>query len=93
MNAVPPPANAVTADLWCQAGLPPSALASLTLSGSDPVMPSSFAVGTAVQSSIAAAALAAAEVRHVRGLSRQQVSVDMLHAAVECTNFMSLKLA
>lgn len=90
MNAVPPPANAVTADLWRRAGLPASALASLTLTGSDPVMPSSFAVGTAAQSSIAAAALAAAEVRHVRGFGRQQVSVDMLHAAVECSNFMSL---
>lgn len=81
---------ATVANLWNLAGLPPEALGYLTLSGTDPVLPSSFAVGTAAQSVIAAAALAAAEVRHVRGLARQKVHVDMRHAALECTNFLSV---
>lgn len=53
--------------------------------GSDPVVPSSFAVGTAAQSTIAAAALAACELAHIRGAYRQIVSVDMQHAVMECT--------
>jgi len=90
MNSDSLTADQVTADLWRLAKLPMSALSSLTLTGSDPVLPSSFPIGTAAQASIAAAALAAAEVRHVRGLSRQNISVDMAHAAAECSNFMSL---
>ena len=43
--------------LWSSAGLPADALARLTLSGTDPVLPSSFAIGTAAQVSFAAAAL------------------------------------
>jgi hypothetical protein len=78
------------AELWSLAGLDPSALDCLSLTGTDPVLPSSFAVGTAAQASIAAAALAAAEVRHIRGHGRQQVSVDMRHAAFECSNYMSI---
>ncbi|SFL86182.1 CoA-transferase family III [Variovorax sp. OV329] len=62
----------------------------LRLVGSDPVYPSSFAVGTAAQSTITAAALAACEVGHARGTPRQEVSVDMAHAAVECTGWFSL---
>ena len=72
------------------AGLPDDALGHLSLTGTDPVFPSSFAVGTAAQSTIAAAALAACEVGHARGAPRQQVSVDMTHAAVECTGWFSL---
>jgi crotonobetainyl-CoA:carnitine CoA-transferase CaiB-like acyl-CoA transferase len=53
-------------------------------------MPSSFAVGTAAQTTIAAAALAACELGHVRGQPRQTVSVDMTHAALECTGWFSL---
>lgn len=90
MNFTQTTASTATAELWRLAGMPESSLDSLTLTGCEPVLPSSFAVGTAAQSSIAAAALAAAEVRHLRGQDRQQVSVDMAHAAVECSNFMSL---
>ena len=78
------------ADLWHDGGLPAQALGHAVLTGSDPVFPSSFAVGTAAQASIAAAALAACELGHLRGQSRQQVTVDMAHAALECTGWFSL---
>jgi len=78
------PADTVSG-LWSLAGLPAEALPNIALSGSDPVFPSSFAVGTAAQTTIAAAALAACEVGHARGVARQRVSVDMTHALVECT--------
>lgn len=76
--------------LWLQAGLAGEALASAQLTGADPVLPSSFAVGTAAQSAIAAAALAACEVGHVRGAARQGVSVAMAHAALECVGWFSV---
>ncbi len=82
--------QAVLADLWRLGGLPPDALPHAVLTGTEPVMPSSFAVGTAAQAPIAAAALAACEVGHTRGQARQNVSVDMTHAALECTAWFSL---
>lgn len=77
--------------LWQRAGLPADALAFAQLTGADPVLPSSFAVGTAAQSTIAAAALAACELGHLRGVPRQQVAVDMLHAALDCTAWFSIE--
>jgi crotonobetainyl-CoA:carnitine CoA-transferase CaiB-like acyl-CoA transferase len=71
-------------DLWQLAKLPEEALGFADLTGADPVLPSSFAVGTAAQATIAAAALAACEVGHARGTPRQRVGVDMVHAALEC---------
>lgn len=71
------------ADLWTAAGLPEEALDYVALTGTDPVLPSSFAIGAAAQASITASALAAAEVHHRRGRPRQTVSVDMRHAAIE----------
>ena len=85
----PNPAHAL-AGLWQLGGLDPAALSDVVLTGADPVMPSSFAVGTAAQTSIAAAALAACELGHARGHDRQTVSVDMTHAALECTAWFSL---
>lgn len=82
--------DSVLAGLWRLAKLPDEALTQVRLTGSDPVFPSSFAVGTAAQSSIAAAALAACELGFVRGQARQGVQVDMLHAAAECTTRFSL---
>ncbi|HVY17442.1 MAG TPA: CoA transferase [Rhodopila sp.] len=76
------PLEAIAA-LWTDAGLPAQALEQLRLTGADPVLPSSFAVGTAAQASIAASALAAAELHHLRGGPRQTVGVDMAHAAIE----------
>lgn len=82
MTKLLPPID-IVADLWRLAGADASALDYLELSGSDPALPSSFRVGTAAQASIAAAALAAAELRYCAGASRQHVSVDMRHAAAE----------
>lgn len=78
------------AGLWRLAGLPADALGHAKLTGSDPVLPSSFAVGTAAQATIAAAALAACELGHRRGAARQEVAVDMAHAAIECTGWFSI---
>lgn len=83
-------ASEVLGGIWRQAGLPEEALAFAQLTGVDPVLPSSFAVGAAAQATVAAAALAACELGHLRGPARQQVSVDMLHAALECTGWFSL---
>ncbi|MES3003927.1 MAG: CoA transferase [Pseudomonadota bacterium] len=82
--------QAALSRLWQLAGLPDEALRFANLNGSDPVLPSSFAVGTAAQTSIAAAALAACELGDLRGVSRQQVSVDMTHAALDCTAWFSI---
>ena len=77
-------------DLWAAAQLDAQALDWLDLSGADPALPSSFLVGTAAQTGISLAALAAAEIRHVRGHPRQRIGVDMRHAAQECSNHLSL---
>lgn len=78
------------AGLWQLAGLPGDALEFAQLTGADPVFSSSFAVGTAAQASIAAAALAACELGHARGVPRQRVHVDMLHAAIDCLGWFSI---
>lgn len=82
MTAAPTSRDIVT-DLWQLAGGQPSALDYLTLTGQEPALPSSFRVGAAAETSIAAAGLAAAELRHRAGASRQRVSVAMRHAAIE----------
>ncbi len=47
--------------IWRDAGCPAEALGCLRLTGAEPVLPSSFRVGTAAQVTIAATTLAAAE--------------------------------
>jgi hypothetical protein len=74
---------AIVADLWRLAGGDATALDQLTLTGTEPALPSSFRVGAAAQASIAAVALAAAELHHRAGALRQLVGVDMRHAAAE----------
>jgi crotonobetainyl-CoA:carnitine CoA-transferase CaiB-like acyl-CoA transferase len=75
--------------LWQAAGLVDDALRRVDLPGAEPVLPSSFAVGTAAQASLAAAALAAAELGRLRNGVEQRVAVDMRHAALECcTHFL-----
>ncbi len=69
--------------IWQAAGGDPAALSSVTLSGQDPVLPSSFAVGALAQASIAACGLAAAEVWRQRTGIAQAVTVDMRHTAIE----------
>ena len=68
--------------LWLEHGHEPTALDCLKLTGHEPVLPSSFAVGTAMQASVAAAALAAMEVWRARTGRRQSVGVDMRAAAI-----------
>ena len=63
--------------IWRAAGLAPEALERLTLTGGDPVLPSSFAVGRAAQASIAVAALAAIEIGQHRGSAPRRVALDM----------------
>jgi crotonobetainyl-CoA:carnitine CoA-transferase CaiB-like acyl-CoA transferase len=75
--------NPHLAALWTEAQLPPDALDDVLLTGADPALPSSFAVGTAAQVTVAAASLAAATLWRHRGGRRQSVSVDMRHAAIE----------
>ena len=83
-------AQAALASLWQSAGLPADALQRVQLSGADPILPSSFAVGTAAQASIAAAALAACAFGHLRGQACQEVGVDIVHAALECSAWFSV---
>jgi crotonobetainyl-CoA:carnitine CoA-transferase CaiB-like acyl-CoA transferase len=73
----------ILADLWALAGGEPSALNDVALTGREPALPSSFRVGTVAQTTIAAAALAAAQLWRQRTGQRQTVSVDMRHAAIE----------
>lgn len=80
----PPPAPAqVLRDLLADVGLPAELADAVALTGSDPVLPSSFAVGTLAQASIAAVAAAAADLWLLRGGRRQDIAVDMQHAALE----------
>jgi crotonobetainyl-CoA:carnitine CoA-transferase CaiB-like acyl-CoA transferase len=76
-------ASSALAALWRHAGQDAAALDSVELTGAEPVLPSSFAVGTAAQASITAAALAAAELWHLRTGRRQHVRVPMRDAAIE----------
>lgn len=76
--------------IWTVGALPPEALSYAVLDGEDPVLPSSFAVGAVAQSTVAAAALAACELGHSRGQPRQNVTVDMQHAALECSGWFSV---
>ena len=80
MDATPKDALAA---LWTLARQPADALDAVELTGAEPVLPSSFAVGTAAQASVAAAALAAAELWRLRTGRRQRVTVAMRDAAVE----------
>jgi crotonobetainyl-CoA:carnitine CoA-transferase CaiB-like acyl-CoA transferase len=76
------PADALI-ELWGGAGLDDEALEYVAFTGTEPVLPSSFAVGTAAQASIGAAALAAAELWRLRSGRRQRVGVEMRNAAIE----------
>jgi crotonobetainyl-CoA:carnitine CoA-transferase CaiB-like acyl-CoA transferase len=83
-------ASIVTGDIWTAAGMPAARLNDLSLSGEKPLLSSSFHVGVMAQSSIACAALAAAELGYRRNGRAQQVAVDMHDAEYECTGFFSI---
>ena len=82
----------ILGDLWALGGGEPFALDTVTLTGSEPVLPSSFRVGAASQVTIAAAGLAAAQVWQARSGEAQSISVDMTHAAVECRSERYLRV-
>lgn len=92
VNPDQPPARAAAAlaDLWADAALEPQALERVELSGEQPVLPSSFSVDVAAQSSIAAAALAAAELGRLRNGVHQRVGVSRRDAALECIGLFSV---
>lgn len=79
-------------DLWTLAGGDPMALEAVRLTGTPPILPSSFAVDMAAQVTIAAAGLAAAEVWRERSGQSQDVSVALEHAVVECRSERYLRL-
>ena len=74
--------SASLAALWQLAQLPEQALACADLTGGDPVHPSSFAVATAAQSTIAAAALAACELGHLLGLNPESADRNAAEQAM-----------
>jgi crotonobetainyl-CoA:carnitine CoA-transferase CaiB-like acyl-CoA transferase len=82
----------ILANLWTLAGGERAALDTVTLTGEEPQLPSSFRVAAAAQASIAAAGLAAAEIWKMRSRQDQKIAVDMLHAVVECRSERYLRL-
>ena len=82
----------ILSDLWTHAGGDAAALETVTLTGKEPQLPSSFRIAAAAQVSIAAAGLAAAEIWRMRGGARQGVAVDMRHAVVECRSERYLRV-
>jgi crotonobetainyl-CoA:carnitine CoA-transferase CaiB-like acyl-CoA transferase len=74
---------AALAEIWHLGRGEPAALGSAALAGAEPALPSSFAVGTMAQATIAASALAAAEFWRRRTGERQAVAVAMRDAAIE----------
>src|SRR3954471_23192523 len=82
----------ILTDLWTSVGGDASALDRVTLTGEEPQLPSSFRVAAAAQASIAAAAMAAAEIRKLRSGKVQDIAVDMRHAVVECRSERYLRV-
>jgi crotonobetainyl-CoA:carnitine CoA-transferase CaiB-like acyl-CoA transferase len=83
----------ILAALWREARLDAGALERIDLTGAEPALPSSFRVGAAAQASVAAATLAAAELRRRRtGGEAPRASVDMRHAALEFRSDRYLEL-
>lgn len=78
--------------LWALGGGDPAATGAVTLSGDEPQLPSSFRVAVAAQTSIAAAALAAARIWKLRSGRDQHVTVDIRHAVAECRSERYLHL-
>lgn len=83
---------AVVQSLWHDTHLPPAALARIDLPGTGPVLPSSFAVAVAAQSSLAAAGLAAAQIGAQRTPARAsvRVSVERRAAVAETTGWFTV---
>lgn len=73
----------IIADLGQAIGLPATLADTISLTGSEPALPSSFRVGAAAQAAIGAVAAAVSEIHLRRTGQRLAPSVDMRHAAVE----------
>jgi crotonobetainyl-CoA:carnitine CoA-transferase CaiB-like acyl-CoA transferase len=73
--------SALLGQIWNDFGHQADGLSQLELTGAEPVLPSSFAVGTAAQVAIGASALAAAEIWRARSGRSQTVGVDLRAAA------------
>ena len=73
--------RAALAQIWTAAGCAPAALARVTLTGADPMLPTDVKIGTAATATIAATGLAAAEVWRLRAGRAPSVAVD-LRAAI-----------
>jgi crotonobetainyl-CoA:carnitine CoA-transferase CaiB-like acyl-CoA transferase len=82
----------ILANVWTSAGGDLGALDSVTLTGDEPQLPSSFRVAAAAQAVIAATGLAAAEIWKLRSGQSQQIAVDMRHAVVECRSERYLRV-
>src|SRR3954452_16560645 len=82
----------ILTDLWTSVGGDASALDRVTLTGEEPQLPSSFRVAAAAQVSIAAAAMAAADIWQLRSGQVQDIAVDMRHAVVECRSERYLRV-
>jgi len=82
----------ILSDIWTSAGGDPAALATVTLTGEEPQLPSSFRVAAAAQASVAATGLAAAQIWQQRSGQSQDVAVDMRHAVVECRSERYLRV-
>src|SRR6266852_5615124 len=82
----------ILSDIWTSAGGDPAAPDAVTLTGEEPLLPSSFRIGAAAQASIAATALAAAEIWKLRSGETQGLAVDMVHAVAECRSERYLRV-
>jgi len=79
----PAEANEALTQVWSGLGGNEAALPSIRLTGAEPALASSFALGTAAQVSIAAAALSAGELHRLRNGTRPDIGVAMADAALE----------
>lgn len=84
------PALAALGEVWRDAGLPADATAQVALTGAEPALPTSFAVATALQASLGAAALAAARIGQARGGPSQVVSVAARDVVREASGAFTL---
>jgi crotonobetainyl-CoA:carnitine CoA-transferase CaiB-like acyl-CoA transferase len=82
----------ILSDLWATASGDPGAVETVTLTGEEPQLPSSFRVAAAAQAAIAATGLAAAQIWKLRSGQSQQVAVDMRHAVAECRSERYLRV-
>ena len=85
-----PDCASVLATLWQGCELPAEALGRVALLGTEPALPSSFALGTALSCAVAASALAASEIGSARGGAVQTVSVGMSDAVRESAGRFSI---